>query len=161
MLALRSAFFALLVPGTVTILVPYGLASGEDAAALAHWGARQTLALVPMVFGAAILVQCIWDFAALGRGTLAPIDPPKLLVVRGLYRYVRNPMYVGALVMLLGEAWAVQSVSILAWTVTWFVFINGVVLFYEEPVLARRFGESYERYRQSVGRWIPGSPYRE
>lgn len=161
MLALRSVFFALVVPGTVTILVPYGLGSREVAASLAHWGARQSLALLPIVIGAAILVRCIWDFAARGQGTLAPIDPPKHLVVRGLYRYVRNPMYVGALVMLLGEAWAFRSVSILAWTVTWFVLINVIVLLYEEPVLTRRFGESYERYRRSVGRWIPGSPYRE
>jgi protein-S-isoprenylcysteine O-methyltransferase Ste14 len=160
-LALKSVFFALLVPGTVTILVPYGLASREIAASLAQWGARQSLALLPMVLGAAILARCIWDFATLGRGTLAPIDPPTHLVVRGLYRYVRNPMYVGALLLLLGEAWAFQSVSILAWTLTWFVFINAIVLFYEEPVLTRRFGESYERYRRSVGRWIPGSPYRE
>lgn len=158
-LVLRSVLFALLVPGTVTVLVPYLLASRRLPSVLDHWGALQSFSLAPMLIGAAILVRCIWDFAAVGRGTLAPIDPPKRLVVQGLYRYVRNPMYLGALILLLGEALALQSAAILQWTAAWFLAINAVVLFYEEPTLRRRFGESYDQYRRSVRRWIPGSPF--
>lgn len=159
MLVLRSVLFALLVPGTVTVLVPYLLASRRLPGVLEHWGAMQSVSLVPVVIGAAILVRCIWDFAAVGQGTLAPVDPPKKLVVQGLYRYVRNPMYVGVLVLLLGEALTLRSAAILLWTAAWFFLINLVVHFNEEPTLRRRFGESYEKYRRSVRRWIPGSPF--
>jgi len=158
-LVLRSVLFALLVPGTVTVLVPCVLASRRLPSVIDHWGALQSLSLAPVIIGAAILVRCIWDLTAIGRGTLAHIDPPKKLVVQGLYRYVRNPMYLGALVLLLGEALALQSEAILQWTVAWFLGINAVVIFYEEPTLRRRFGESYEQYRRSVGRWIPRSPF--
>jgi protein-S-isoprenylcysteine O-methyltransferase Ste14 len=160
-LVVKSLLFALLVPGTVTVLVPYLLAARRLPSVLDHWGALQSLSLAPVIIGAAILVRCIWDLTAIGRGTLAHIDPPKKLVVQGLYRYVRNPMYLGALVLLLGEALALQSLAILQWTAAWFLGINAVVLFYEEPALRRRFGEPYEKYRRSVRRWIPGSPFYE
>ena len=158
MLVLRSLFFALVVPGTVAVLIPYLIVVREGASIVGSWTPRHFLSLVPMVVGAAVLVWCIWDFAAKGRGTLAPVDPPKQLVVQGLYRYVRNPMYLGVLVLLLGEAAFFNSITLLQYTAIWFVIVNLFVVFYEEPALRRRFGDSYERYFRSVHRWLPARP---
>jgi protein-S-isoprenylcysteine O-methyltransferase Ste14 len=155
-LLLRSLFFALILPGSVTLLIPYFILSARGGIAVPAWGPVRYLALLVIAAGAAVLIRCIADFARIGRGTLAPVDPPKTLVVRGLYRYVRNPMYVGVLGVLLGEAALFQSVALLAYTGIWFLFVNLFVIFYEEPTLRAQFGESYEQYRRSVGRWIPG-----
>lgn len=157
MLALKSVLFALLFPGTVTVVIPF-LLLGQRVS-LNNWGPPQYAGLLTMAVGVAILFVCIRDFTVLGRGTLAHVDPPTRLVVQGLYRYVRNPMYVGGLVLLLGEALVFRSLAILLWAAVWFTLINGVV-WYEERVLRRQFGESYERYRQAVRRWVPGRPYR-
>jgi protein-S-isoprenylcysteine O-methyltransferase Ste14 len=155
-LALRSLFFAALLPGTATLLIPYLILSGRDGITVWPWGVPQYLALVLIALGAAMLIRCIADFARIGRGTLAPVDPPKVLVVRGLYRYVRNPMYVGVLCVLLGEAVLFRWVPLLTYTAIWFLFVHLFVVLYEEPALRGRFGESYDQYRRSVGRWIPG-----
>jgi protein-S-isoprenylcysteine O-methyltransferase Ste14 len=158
MLALRSLFFAIVVPGTVAVLIPYLIVSRGGASIAGPWTPLHLLSLVTMAVGAAILVRCIWDFAAKGRGTLAPIDPPKQLVVQGLYRYVRNPMYLGVLLLLLGQSAFFQSVALLQYTLAWFIVVNLIVVFYEEPSLRRRFGDSYERYFLSVHRWLPTRP---
>jgi protein-S-isoprenylcysteine O-methyltransferase Ste14 len=113
---------------------------------------------LPLIGGVAILFRCIRDFAVVGRGTLAPIDPPKNLVVSGLYRYVRNPMYVGVLLVLLGEALLFASVSLLIYAAAFFVGAHLFIVLYEEPTLRRRFGESYERYTRTVQRWLPRTP---
>jgi protein-S-isoprenylcysteine O-methyltransferase Ste14 len=156
MLVLRSVFFTVVVPGTVTVLIPYLIVSGGRAAMPGGWRTMQYLAVAPIVAGAGILLRCIWDFARVGRGTLAPVDPPKELVVQGLYRYVRNPMYLGVLILLLGEATLFESVVLLQYAVGWLVVIHLVVVLYEEPTLRYRFGESYEGYCRTVRRWIPG-----
>ena len=159
MLVLRSLFFTIVVPGTVTVLIPYLIVSGGRATVIEHWGAPEYLSLVPIVVGAVILLRCIWDFTVVGRGTLAPIDPPTELVVRGLYRYVRNPMYLGVLILLLGETALFESVALLEYTAGWFVVVYLVVVLYEEPALRSRFGEPYNRYCRSVRRWLPGRPF--
>jgi protein-S-isoprenylcysteine O-methyltransferase Ste14 len=151
-LVLRSIFFALLLPGTVTLLLPYFILSRR---AVPQWDAIGLAGLVATLVGATILIWCIADFARVGRGTLAPVDPPKALVIRGLYRYVRNPMYVGVVLVLLGESALFRSGSLLLYTGIWFLIVNLFVMLYEEPTLRARFGESYEHYRRSVGRWIP------
>ena len=155
MLFVRSVFFTVLIPGTVVGVIPYFIESGKPRAALASWGPLEYSALMPIGAGVAILLWCIWDFAVAGQGTLAPIDPPTALVRRGLYRHVRNPMYLGALLALLGESALFRSVDLLTYTAGWFALINLVVLLYEEPALGRKFGASYESYRQSVRRWVP------
>lgn len=124
------------------------------------WTIWQYAALVPFAIGIAIYVRCVWDFASRGRGIPAPLDHPKQLVVSGLYRYLRNPMYVGVLLVLLGEALFFRSRDFLVYVLIWFAFVNVAVLVYEEPNLRRKFGHSYERYRSSVRRWIPGRAYR-
>lgn len=108
-----------------------------------------------MAIGVAIYFRCAWDFASAGKGTPAPIDPPKRLVARGLYRFVRNPMYVGVLLTLLGEAWLFGSRALLAYAVIVFTWEHLVVVFYEEPALKRKFGESYSDYLARTPRWIP------
>lgn len=156
MLFLRSLFFALLLPGSVTLLIPYFILSGPQGAAVPHWGPIQFFAVAVIVVGATILIRCIADFARFGRGTLAPVDAPKDLVIQGLYRYVRNPMYVGVLLVLLGECALFWSRAMLMYTAVWFLIVNLFVILYEEPALRRRFGDSYDQYRRAVGRWIPG-----
>ena len=159
MLLLRSIFFTFLQPGTVAVLIPYWLISSRGAS----FSARQPLryaGLPLMAIGAAGLLWCIWNFFAAGRGTISPIDPPRHLVVRGLYRYVRNPMYVALVTILIGEAIFFLSVPVLIEAAIFFVLANLFVRFYEEPALRRKFGESYEEYSQTVGRWIPRSSSR-
>ncbi|HEY3028137.1 MAG TPA: isoprenylcysteine carboxylmethyltransferase family protein [Pyrinomonadaceae bacterium] len=153
MLLLRSIFFTFLLPGTVAVLIPYWLISSRS-----HGSSYPRLRYVGIpliVIGAAGLLWCIWDFFSAGRGTLAPIDPPKHLVVGGLYRYVRNPMYVSVVTILLGEGIFFMSAPVLIEAVVFVVLANLFVACYEEPVLRRQFGESYDKYSQKVGRWIP------
>ena len=157
MLLLRSIFFTLLQPGMVVVLIPYWLISSRGAG----FSARQPLryaGLPLIVIGSAGLLWCIWNFFAAGRGTISPIDPPKHLVVKGLYRYVRNPMYVSVVSILLGEAIVFWSFEILTEVVSVFVITHLFIVFYEEPFLKRQFGETYEKYLQTVGRWIPSRP---
>jgi protein-S-isoprenylcysteine O-methyltransferase Ste14 len=152
-LFLKSILFAVLLPGTVTVLVP-GLIVANGRLEI-QWNSWRLLALVPLITGLGILLRCIWDFAVSGRGTLAPIDPPKDLVVRGLYRYVRNPMYVGVLLILFSEACLFDARSLLLYAFGCFLVVHAFVVLYEEPHLRRRFGESYVSYCEKVNRWLP------
>jgi protein-S-isoprenylcysteine O-methyltransferase Ste14 len=99
-------------------------------------------------------LRCGWDFSIAGRGTPAPISPLKELVVRGFYRYTRNPMYVGIIMVLLGETVLTSSLIQFVYTFIVFTFFYLFVVYYEEPNLRRRFGEPYERYCATVPRWL-------
>ncbi len=160
MLFLRSLFFLVLLPGTATIFFPRWILAETGEGGIGRWGQRETLALAPIAVGAAILLRCVWEFARRGRGTLAPIDPPRELVVSGLYRYVRNPMYVGVLLILLGEAVLFASRALLVYAALFAAIVHLFVVLYEEPALSAQFGNSYARYRRAVRRWVPGRPYR-
>jgi protein-S-isoprenylcysteine O-methyltransferase Ste14 len=155
MLALRSILFTLLVPGTVTVIIPWLIAYRDRAANLGHWTPWRYVGLLPLTVGVAILFWCVCDFAVVGHGTLAPIDPPTQLVVRGPYRYVRNPMYVGVVLILLGEAALVESIALTIYCAIFFLAVHCFVVLYEEPTLHRQFGESYDGYRRRVRRWWP------
>lgn len=155
MVLLKTIIFTFLVPGTVTILVPYWLLSSPTAPQPMPLGVFRYFGVLPILFGAAIYFRCAWDFTFAGRGTPAPIDPPKELVVRGLYRYVRNPMYVGILSILLGEALLFASRRLFAYAAVAFVFFFLLVVLYEEPMLREKFGESYRQYCSRVPRWMP------
>ena len=155
MLFVRCLFFTILQPGTVTVLIPYWLVSTRGSAVRTNDQPLRYLGLPLIVIGVAGLLWCIWDFFSSGRGTISPIDPPKHLVVRGLYRYVRNPMYVAVVTILLGEAIFFISMPILIEAGVFLFLANLFVILYEEPALRRQFGESYRRYTQTVGRWIP------
>jgi protein-S-isoprenylcysteine O-methyltransferase Ste14 len=104
-------------------------------------------------------LRCLWEFAARGRGIPAPIDHSKQLVVTGLYRYVRNPMYLGVLLFLLGESLFLEYRGFLFYALGWLLVVHLNVLIYEEPNLRRKFGSSYELYASAVRRWVPGRRY--
>jgi protein-S-isoprenylcysteine O-methyltransferase Ste14 len=151
MLALKNLLFTVLVPGTVAGYLPWFFTRGESFA----WGAGTALALLLFAAGGAIYFWCLWDFASFGRGTPAPIDAPKRLVVRGLYRYTRNPMYVGVLTVIL--AWVVLfgALGLLVYAAGVGTCFQLFVVYYEEPQLRRAFGKSYDEYQARVGRWLP------
>ena len=154
MVWLKTLIFTIIAPGAVAALIPYLLLSGNPSSFM-NIGLFQSLGLIPMAIGAAIYLRCAWDFASTGKGTPAPIDPPKRLVARGLYRFVRNPMYFGVLLALLGEAWLFRSSALLVYVVIVFTWEHLFVVFYEEPALKRKFGESYSDYLARTPRWIP------
>ena len=108
--------------------------------------------------GALLALWCIATFVARGRGTPAPFDPPREFVAAGPYRYVRNPMYIGGFGVLLGAGLVLGSPSILGSAVLFLLAMHLLVLLYEEPTLASRFGDPYRRYKSSVHRWLPRSP---
>ena len=113
--------------------------------------------IVLMVIGGSIMLKCVWDFAWTGRGTPAPFDPPRRLVVTGLYRFVRNPMYVGMGIFLIGEALLLPEIMKPMFTliaIGW-LFFTAFVMVYEEPTLRSQFGEDYIEYCRHVRRWIP------
>jgi len=108
--------------------------------------------------GGSIGLTCVWLFLTAGRGTPAPFDPPKVFVATGPYRYVRNPMYVGAVIALVGIGFIVRSFSILILAALFWALAHIMVLYYEEPALKKRFGDSFARYTCEVNRWLPRIP---
>ena len=154
-LFLKNLAFTVLVPGTVAVLLPWRLASARLASrplTVTEW----LLAAPAFLAGASIYFWCLWDFGRTGRGTPAPIDPPKTLVVRGLYRYVRNPMYVGVLLVIAGWALLVRARNLAIYGASVAAAFHLFVVFVEEPMLRRQFGASYDAYSVSVSRWLPG-----
>ncbi len=113
---------------------------------------------VLLAAGGAIAASCIAMFVTRGRGTPAPFDPPRVFVAGGPYRYVRNPMYVGAVLSLLGGGLVAASPAIVLLAAGFWLLAHTLVLLYEEPALARRFGAAYARYRSQVNRWLPRIP---
>ena len=153
-LALRSLLWTILLPGVFAGYMPWRF-FGLGRVQFDLTSPTQLLGLVCIGLGVALLAACIFEFARSGRGTLSPVDPPRYLVVRGLYRYVRNPMYLSVTVIILGEALVTHSVALTGYWAVWFGCANLFVIVYEEPALRQRFGESYDEYTQRIGRWIP------
>lgn len=144
-----------LFPGTVVGYLPYRILAPLTIPGFDEWSWARYAGTGAVAVGAVILLWCIWEFAHRGRGTLAPFDEPRKLVVQGLYRYVRNPMYVGVVLILLGESLFFRSGRLLLYTSLFFAAFNVFVIGYEEPRLRLRYGADYERYCMRVGRWIP------
>lgn len=152
-LAARSLLWVVLLPGVVGGYIPWWLFHFRlDGITL---NALSIVGLAFMTAGVALLATCVWEFARSGRGTLSPVDPPRHLVVRGLYRYVRNPMYLAVTSIVLGEAMIARSRDLVVYWAVFFLVANIFVMGYEEPNLRRRFGTSYDEYTRKVGRWIP------
>jgi protein-S-isoprenylcysteine O-methyltransferase Ste14 len=149
---LNTIVFTIVVPGTVAILIPRwiigGFAKREDD--LQTW-----LGVGLLVCGATIYFRCAWEFAVRGLGTPAPIAPTKFLVTTALHRYVRNPMYLGVALAILGEATLFRSFHVAIYAGIMLLIAHVFVVLYEEPTLAKQFGASYEEYRRRVPRWIP------
>ena len=149
---LNTVIFTVLVPGTVAVYVPMVLVGGFRAPAngLLTW-----LGVLVTPIGAAIYFRCAWEFAVRGLGTPAPIAPARFLVTTALHRYIRNPMYVGVALVILGQAALFRSLHLVEYAAVMLLIAHFFVVFYEEPTLRRQFGESYEAYRRAVPRWIP------
>ena len=152
MTALKSLLFLIVAPGMVAGYIPLALLrSGPQI----NTGIFAYLAFPLWLVGGIILLWSFWNFLVQGRGTPAPIDPPKELVAVGFYRYVRNPMYVGVLAIVIGYFLWFGYWNLLVYAVIVFLAFNAFVTYYEEPTLKRKFGKSYEDYLQRVPRWIP------
>jgi protein-S-isoprenylcysteine O-methyltransferase Ste14 len=152
MTALKSILFFILAPGTVAGFVPLALLrTGSQV----QTGFLSYLAYPLWVIGIAMLIWCFWDFLAKGKGTPAPIEPPKELVVSGLYNHVRNPMYVGIAAILIGHFLWFGFWSLFIYVVIVVLAFHSFVTLYEEPNLRQRFGAAYEAYLNRVPRWIP------
>jgi len=161
MTALRHILAILLLPTTVTLVVPYLILSSRPAglgwvpaATPLDWTAILAGACV-LAAGLGLICTTVWQFATRGRGTLAPWDPPKHLVVAGVYRYVRNPMITGVILVLLGEALVLRSGAVLNWAALFFAINATYIPLLEEPLLERRFGNEYSEYKAHVPRWLP------
>ena len=156
---LRHLLSIVLLPFVVVVLVPRWLLEGESRAGSFASSAPLTLGRVlgsvVFVAGLALFVWCVLLFARVGRGTLAPWDPTRRLVVVGPYRHVRNPMISSVALMLAGEALFLFSIRIALWLAIFFALNHTYFMLIEEPGLARRFGEEYRRYRAAVPRWLP------
>jgi protein-S-isoprenylcysteine O-methyltransferase Ste14 len=149
---IKTLIFTVVVPGTVAVYVPMLLIGGftkPENKPLTWLGAVLT------ALGAAIYLRCAWEFAVRGLGTPAPIAPTKFLVTTALHRYIRNPMYVGVALVILGEAALFHSLHLVEYAAMMLLIAHLFVIFYEEPTLRRQFGESYEEYKRTVPRWIP------
>jgi len=153
--AIGTIIFTILVPGTVTIVVPHLILTSEHRLLAIKLGAVRFFGWIPLVAGVLIYLWTARDFTVSGKGTPAPIAAPRTLVVRGLYRYLRNPMYVGVLSVVIGEALLFESVALFIYALLLFPAFHMFVVFYEERVLRRQFGASYQHYCESVSRWVP------
>src|SRR6476660_1790600 len=152
MTALKSFLFLMIAPGTVAGYIPLVLLRKGPRI---ETGIFAYLAIPLWLVGGTILLWSFWNFLHEGRGTPAPIEPPKELVVSGLYRYVRNPMYVGVLLATLGHALWFGSLWLAGYVVLVWLAFHTFVTFYEEPHLRKTFGSAYEGYCKRVPRWIP------
>ena len=152
-LVIKVLLFTLLVPGSVILYFPYSFITKADAHLQIANPFILISALACILVGAAIYIRCVWDFAVNGLGTPAPIDPPKNLVITGLYRRTRNPMYMGVLLLLVAESLLFPGSGLLSYALSIAAVFHLFVVFYEEPALDSRFGESYRKYCGKVPRW--------
>jgi protein-S-isoprenylcysteine O-methyltransferase Ste14 len=151
----RALTYAALFIGFVLVYLPSRFLSWSGVVAPATIGAPQIAGMFVVAIGTAIALWCVFTFVFVGKGTPAPFDPPRKLVIRGPYRFVRNPMYIGAGMTLAGAALYYESLSILIYACLFFVITHLFVVLYEEPTLRRTFGDEYEAYCRRVRRWRP------
>jgi protein-S-isoprenylcysteine O-methyltransferase Ste14 len=152
---LKTILFTLFVVGTVIVYVPYRIAAPVSPPV---WSLQAAIAVVIVLLGAAGDCATAFRFAIVGLGTPAPIAPTKTLVASGLHRYVRNPMYISVLLVVVGESLLYDSWPVARYGLfLWFAF-HLFVLVYEEPTLRRQFGDSYVEYCRRTRRWLPRLP---
>ena len=156
--AFRAITYATLFVGFLLLYLPARLLAWSGIQRPLSIEAPQILGLVISTAGAALALWCVVTFVSIGNGTPAPFDPPRNLVVRGPYRFVRNPMYLGAGLALAGATLFYQSPFLLVYGCIFLLASCLVVVFYEEPTLRRTFGPEYEAYCHRVSRWLPQVP---
>ena len=152
---IRAITYAALFIGLVLIYVPARLLVWSGMVRPVVLDVPQVVGMVIGTAGAVVALWCILAFATIGAGTPAPFDPPRRLVIRGPYRFVRNPMYVGAGLALAGAALVYESLPLLGYAGLFLIATHGLVVWHEEPALRRTFGRDYEVYCGRVRRWWP------
>jgi protein-S-isoprenylcysteine O-methyltransferase Ste14 len=153
-LILRNLVFTAVIPGLGGAWTPWWILTRDGRTAT-----PQAWAAVPVIAaGTALYAWCVWNFVTVGRGTPGPWDAPSQVVAAGPYRWVRNPIYLAAILIVAGEAWLFMSPRLLIYAGAMAVFFHLFVTGYEEPTLRRRFGSTYLEYGRAVPRWIVRSP---
>ena len=147
--------FFLLAPGVVAGLIPWLLTRWQAREPLPYWAPVRVLGGILLVAGLIALVQAFVRFVVEGLGTPAPVAAPDRLVVGGVYRYVRNPMYVAVLAAIIGQALLLGQLGLLLYAGAAWLVVAAFVRWYEEPTLTRRFGADYETYQRAVPAWWP------
>jgi protein-S-isoprenylcysteine O-methyltransferase Ste14 len=153
--AIGSAAFFVLAPGATAGLIPWWLTGWEVND---YWAPARVAGALLLAAGAMVLVSAFVRFVVEGLGTPAPVAPTEQLVVGGLYRWVRNPMYVAVTTTIVGEALLLGQPILLAWAAVFLAMTATFVRVHEEPALRRRYGAQYDAYRQSVPGWWPRRP---
>ena len=153
--AVGSAVFFVVGPGIVVGLIPWLLTGWQVREPAPYWAPMRVLGVILLVAGLIVLVQAFVRFAVEGFGTPVPVAAPDRLVVGGLYRYVRNPMYVAILAAIVGQALLLGRLGLLLYAAAVWTISAAFVRWYEEPTLTRRFGAEYEAYRRAVPAWWP------
>ncbi len=153
--AAGSALFLLLAPGVVAGVVPWWITGWRAGSSAAYVLPLRVLGGLLLVAGAGVLLQAFGRFVMEGVGTPAPVVPTRRLVVGGFYRHVRNPMYLAVLSMIVGQALLLRRPVLFAYAAGIAVAFVAFVRLYEEPTLARQFGEEYQAYRRAVPGWFP------
>ncbi|MCL9843453.1 methyltransferase family protein [Ralstonia solanacearum] len=152
--AVSLVFFAI-APGVVAGLVPWWLTHWRVQRPLSEFVVARGLGVVLLIGGTAVLIAAFMRFVTEGAGTPAPVAPPEHLVVGGLYRYVRNPMYLAVEATIVGQALLLWQPALLLYAAAVWATMALFVRMYEEPALRRKFGAQYEAYRDAVPAWWP------
>ena len=150
-----TAAFLVIAPGTIAGFIPWWISRWRFQAPFAGWLPFRVVGVALVGSGAAVLLDSFARFALKGLGTPAPVFPTRTLIVTGLYRYVRNPMYVAVLSLIVGQGLLLGNVDLLGYAAMVWVAFQLFVLGYEEPKLRKTYGEQYKRFCANVPRWIP------
>jgi protein-S-isoprenylcysteine O-methyltransferase Ste14 len=153
--AAGSALFLVLAPGVVAGLIPWWVTGWQVEDPVRFWAPLRLVGAVLVLAGVGVLLHAFVRFVVEGIGTPAPVAPTERLVVGGLYRYVRNPMYLAVLATVVGQSLLLGRLELLAYAAVLAAAFAAFVHWYEEPTLRRRFGEQYDRYRKTVPAWLP------
>lgn len=150
-----TVLFLVVAPGVVAGVIPWALTGWESGDAFGSLGLVRVVGAVVLVAGVAVLLEAFARFVLEGRGTPAPVAPTEGLVVGGLYRFVRNPMYLAVGATIVGQAFVLLRAILLGYAAVFLLAVAAFVHWYEEPTLARRYGAQYEAYRRAVPGWLP------
>jgi len=153
--AAGSMLFFALAPGSVAGLGPWWLTRWRIRGPMLHWAPMRAAGVILLVLGGSVLIQAFARFVVEGRGTPNPAAPTENLVVGGLYRYVRNPMYLAVVAAIVGQALAMNQPVLLGYAAAVWITVASFTHWYEEPTLTRTFGAHYEAYRRNVPAWRP------
>lgn len=151
---LKILFLMIIGPGSVIVFIPCLIMSFFGPPDFYKIGHSQYIGIIPILMGLIISLWCFYDFISVGKGTPVPTDPPEKLVIIGMYRFVRNPMYIGILFLLFGEAVFFKSFALLGYTACIYCLFHIFIIGFEEPMLKSRFGKEYEKYCNTVPRWL-------